>query len=211
MRCVTCNAELSTEAKFCPNCGQTIAERNMSSFVPASASFAPQMNTSYAPQVVAPYPSQVAAPYVPPVSAPISGAPVYTSAPATGWYGQPVYGQPSVDESDYYHFDATEKLDFEAMRGISIVLIVISVICVFTILFPLPLAIVSLVKACNGIRMTDPRKAKQQFSTCRTLVIISIATFVAIILFVMLASFFIDPSVAKDYGETGKELLNMLH
>ncbi len=80
----------------------------------------------------------------------------------------------TYDESDYYHIDATETPDFEAMRGISIVLIVASAFSFLGILFPMPLAIVSLVKACTGVDEKNPYAARRAHDLCRTLVIISI-------------------------------------
>lgn len=203
MRCTACNAELSSESKFCPDCGQSVSPMTAPAFVPASASFSPQVPV--APDTSTP----VTAPYVVPAY-PTCGPATYAQDPAYGWYGQPAYGSPYMEESDYYHFDATEKLDFEAMRGISIVLLVLSVICVVTIVFPLPLAIIALVKSCSGKDIADPYKAKKQFSACRTLVIICITTFVAIFLLVLLSELLVNPSFISEKTTTGTELLNML-
>ena len=80
----------------------------------------------------------------------------------------------AVDESTYYHIDATEEYDFEALRGISIVLVVISALSLVGILMPLPLAIVALVKACGGIGERNPYEKKNKFDSGRTLVIVSV-------------------------------------
>jgi hypothetical protein len=96
----------------------------------------------------------------------------------------PVLFQPSypIDESDYYHIDATETYDFEAIRGISIFLMVISVLTVFGILFPLPLCVVTLVLAILGTGEVDPVRAKKRFRTCRVLAIICIISAIGLLL-----------------------------
>lgn len=137
MRCAYCHADLSPEARFCPECGLAIT--TCPPFMPA-----PNMQMMPAPNM------QMMTPQI-------------------------------VEESEYYHIDAMEKPDFDAMRGISIVLIVLSVLFFVTILFPLPLAIIALVKSCSGAVETNPYVAKKTFNTCRVLIIISIVVMACVL------------------------------
>ena len=151
-----------------------------------SASLEPEMPSAPQP-VLAPQTFQPAQPVSQPAqpafvpqsfAAPQS---VFSSAPIQAAYGYPGFGS-AVEEGDYYHFDATETPDFEAMRGISIALLIISACTVFGIVFPLPLCIASLVMSCTGIGERDPRRALNKFSTCRTLVIITVVTLLIFLL-----------------------------
>lgn len=106
---------------------------------------------------------------------PVAMYPLYMPTPNV-----PCLPTQPVEESDYYHFDAMEKPDFEAIRGISIVLIVLSVLLIFPMLFPMPLAIVALVKACTGMGESNPSRARNEFNTCRVMIIICVIAFIII-------------------------------
>lgn len=141
-------------------------------------------------------------------------------APASPAYaqGQPVAApvfQPNIapvvlfprntywEESDYYHIDATEVPDFEAIRGISIFLMVVSLLPVFGVLFPLPLCIVSLILSCLGAGEVDPVRAKKRFNVCRVLAIISIIAVVVLLILIYVLRYlanytaFLDGSILK--------------
>ncbi|MBO4688859.1 MAG: hypothetical protein J5636_10140 [Clostridiales bacterium] len=175
-------------------------------FVPASFA-APEQQTSSSP-VLAPASQPVLAPATP-SSAPIRSyaapQPVFASAPQAY-----VGAFSTVDEGDYYHFDASETPDFEAMRGISIALIILSACTVIGILFPMPIAIASLVISCGGIGERDPRRALNKFHTCRTLVIIAVVTLLLYLLAGLLLGlglgYFAD---LMELEETAKETLSL--
>lgn len=164
MQCERCKAELSADAKFCPECGQ-IVERES------------QQGGVSSPAVVTP-PAFVPASHSIPAPSLASPIPGYTPTPSTFFKPAPRV----TEESDFYHIDAMEKPDFEAMRGISILLIIVSICTMVGILFPMPLAIVSLVSACGGIGERDPLAAKRKFDTCRTLVIVTVVSLLVIFL-----------------------------
>ncbi len=197
MQCPRCHRELSDIAHFCPDCGLKI-ERNEeaganeapassvlpplpavpsskeevgSEFVPVSFdNVAPPVLPSYTPATPSPSKQR-------PLFAPIQqGYPMTSGANIAPVLLNPNY---AIDESDYYHIDATECYDFEAFRGISIFLMVISALTVFGIIFPLPLCIVTLVFACLGTGEADPVRAKKRFRTCRALTIISVFSVIA--------------------------------
>ena len=81
------------------------------------------------------------------------------------------------------------------MRGISIVLIVLSALSFIGILFPMPLAIVSLVKACSGAEERNPVIAKRSHNICRILVIISIIAIILILIGLAIWSYLWDPDM----------------
>ena len=187
MRCSNCQKELSENALFCPDCGMK-AERSESS------EQMPDPTVSLSPSAD----SSSGAGFVPasfdegrdPASLftapePVPAFPSYPPLPPLNFY----------DESDYYHIDATETPDFEAMRGISIVLIVLSALSFIGILFPMPLAIISLVKACSGAEERNPVIAKRTHGICRILVIISIIAIILILIGLAIWSYLWDPDM----------------
>ena len=186
MQCERCKAELSPDAKFCPECGQIVETMGQqesfgSPAVSALEKSAETVNDAISNPILAPVSEEKPAPipFVPAshsIPSPALAAPIpgYTPTPSTFFKPAP------VEESDFYHIDAMEKPDFEAMRGISIGLILISICTLVGILFPMPLAIVSLVSSCSGIGERDPYTAKRKFDTCRTMVIICIITLLVI-------------------------------
>ena len=118
-----------------------------------------------------------------PVFVPVPQGYTAPAVPA-GYASAPVLLTPDypIEESDYYHLDATEVYDFEAFRGISIVLMVFSALTMFGILFPLPICIVTLVFSCLGNGDHDPRRAKSRFKVCKILTVISIVTVILLII-----------------------------
>ena len=166
MRCSNCQKELAENAYFCPDCGMKVdrnesAEQMPDPTVPVSPSVPSEPESSFVPASFDAARPDMATMFALPT--PLPDPSLYPPIPPLQVY----------DESDYYHIDATEKPDFEAMRGISIVLIVMSALSFIGIIFPMPLAIISLVKACSGTEERNPRIAKQSHNVCRTLVIIS--------------------------------------
>ena len=191
MQCERCKAELSPDAKFCPECGQIVEmkEQQESFGSPAVASLEKNTETGIgnlsdpvlAPEMK-PLPEKSAPlPFVPATHSNPSPA---LAAPIPGYRPTPsAFFKPApMEESDFYHIDAMEKPDFEAMRGISIALILVSICTLVGILFPMPLAIVSLVSSCGGIGERDPYTAKRKFDTCRTMVIVTVITLLVIVI-----------------------------
>ena len=188
MICSHCQKEIVDGAIFCPECGAMVeASKQAETTTPTPDQDSTLIQTSD------PVPASAPAPAVPmfvPVSA--ETAPVVQPAnvlqpqtalpplPAPGMTPPPAFSAPAgafpyaYDESTYYHIDAKEEYDFEALRGISIALIVASVLCLVGILMPLPLAIVSLVKACNGLGERNPYEKTRLFNSSRLLILISI-------------------------------------
>lgn len=115
-----------------------------------------------------PYPVQGAVPSA------TQAAPVFVPVSYDAGYTGTAYIPQPVEESTYYHIDATECYDFEGIRGMSIAMIIISLLSVVGILMPLPIAIVSLVTSCNAVGYRDVFKRKQAFNKCRTLLIVSV-------------------------------------
>jgi len=212
MQCIRCRRELVDEARFCPDCGLKIDTREVAGadtapvpsglpglpviptdpsqkgsdekeFIPASfdqVSSRPENTAPVMPAAV-PDPTPVQSPN--PVFAPLPQG--YAAPAASAGYGAvPMLLTPDypIEESDYYHLDATEVYDFEAFRGISIVLIVVSILTMVGILFPLPICIVTLVFSCMGIGERDPRRAKSRFKVCKILTVISIVTVILLII-----------------------------
>ena len=187
MLCEKCFSEIAEGAAFCKECGHPVPKTN----VPGTgeAAPAPVSASSFGNSFV---PASYAAPQ-----------PVFASAPAAYMGAMPVM----TEEGDFYHFDATEKPDFEAIRGISIVLIIISALSVIGILFPMPIAIASLVMSCGGIGERDPRKALDKFNTCRVLVIVAVVTLLlfalAGLIFGLAVGYFSDlPGLMEESGRT---------
>lgn len=195
MQCTRCGRDLSEQARFCPDCGLKIErtgdvganEAPASSGLPGlpplpaskesvEAEFVPASFDNVTPPIK---PVTTPAPMPIPTLNPQAAAPA-PSAPVSSvsqTYVAPTVLLPQYtykEESEYYTFDATEKPDFEAIRGISIVLIVMSVLTIFGVLFPLPICIVALVMACTGKSDPDPLSAKRKFNTCRILTIVSV-------------------------------------
>ena len=157
MICSRCHKEIVDGATFCTDCGASLTSEEPAipvpqfpSFVPVSSETAPAMQPAMAP---------LPQPGMPQQAGYAAGASAFPYA---------------FDESTYYHIDANEEYDFEAMRGICIALVVISTLSLVGILMPLPLAIAALVKACGGIGERNPYEKKNKFNSCRTWVIISI-------------------------------------
>jgi len=198
MICSRCHKEISDQAVFCTECGQRVGASTElltpTTFTPANYTPAP-----LTPPALTPPPSQASAFEPSPVSqvsAPVPAlspatplapaAPLASAAPAaaatifvpasydSGYTGTPFTGYPQIEESTFYHIDATECYDFEGLRGMSIVMLIVSVLSVVGILMPLPLTIASLVTACNGVGIREPAKAKQAFERCRLFLIISV-------------------------------------
>lgn len=194
MQCERCKAELLPDAKFCPECGQIVVrpgqQENVSS--PAVASLenkAEGLQETIPAPVFAPESKAATENTATPLAfvpashstpSPVLASPLPGYAPTSSAFFRPAPA-PS-EESDFYHIDAMEKPDFEAMRGISIFLILISICTFVGILFPMPLAIVSLVSSCGGIGERDPIAAKRKFDTCRTMVIVTVITLLAIVI-----------------------------
>ena len=193
MQCERCKAELLPDAKFCPECGQIVVVQGQqeSASSPAVASLENRAEEVKPIPVPEPLWAQGSKPVsaetaTPPAFVPVShsipspalASPLPGYAPTSSAFFKPAPA-PS-EESDFYHIDAMEKPDFEAMRGISIVLILVSICTLVGILFPMPLAIVSLVSSCGGIGERDPNVAKRKFDTCRTMVIVTIVTLLVI-------------------------------
>lgn len=186
MLCEQCHKEISDNALFCTECGHPVAKQEPlrpdtvgtpvpapapSPFVPAS--FAQKEDPAFAPAPSAPQPF-VPVSYAAPQSV-FSAAPAMAfQAPAPAIYSNP------VDESDFYHIDATEKYDFEGLRGLSIVMLVLSFLSIVGILCPMPLCIISLVKSIGGVEERNQQEASRSFSLCKTLLIISAALLVLI-------------------------------
>ena len=130
-------------------------------------------------------PSTPAAPLSP---APLSPAPAANpvAAPAfvpAAFPAQPILPNPErYEESTYYHLNATEVFDFEAMRGIAIVLIILSVMSVVGIVLTMPLAIISLIVACQGLGERNTASLKSKFNTCKILSIICILILLALVI-----------------------------
>ncbi|MBR5975399.1 MAG: hypothetical protein IK020_09480 [Clostridiales bacterium] len=224
MLCEKCFSEIAEGAAFCKECGHPVnkltdtgtGEAGMPAPVSASApsmpyvpaSFAEPVRQAVSQPVLTPAPQPILAPAMP-SSAPIRSyaapQPVFASAPAA-YMGV----SSTIDEGDYYHFDASETPDFEAMRGISIALIILSVCTVIGILFPMPVAIASLVMSCGGIGERDQRRALDKFHTCRVLVIIAVVTlllfFLAGLIIALSLGYFAD---LMELEGTAKESLNL--
>ena len=166
MRCSNCQKELSENAYFCPDCGTKVERQDEPEQMPdPTVSVSPSVaSSSETPFVPASFDGKRDPSGIFGAPEPVPQFPPYPPLPPLQVY----------DESDYYHIDATEKPDFEAMRGISIVLIVLSALSFIGIIFPLPLAIISLVNSCTGAEERDPMTAKHKHDICRTLVILSI-------------------------------------
>jgi len=182
MLCSHCQKEIADGSLFCTECGARVAADIL---MPAQTAFSvPDPTLPVSASHSAETTSSVELP-VQPVSAPAQPAlqPVQSYSPAPAAFvpqTAPVFAgngnaySYAYDESTYYHIDAREEYDFEALRGISIVLVVISTLCLVGILMPLPIAIVALVKACGGIGERNPYEKTRKFNTCRLLIIISI-------------------------------------
>ena len=187
MLCEKCFSEIAEGAAFCKECGHPVPKTD----VPGTGEALP------APVSV----SSSGSAFVPASSA--APQPVFAPAPAAYMGGMPAM----IEEGDFYHFDASEKPDFEAIRGISIVLIIISAISMIGILFPMPIAIASLVMSCAGIGERDPRKARDKFSTCRVLVIVAVVTLLLFalvgLIFAISVGYFSDlPSLVENTEKT---------
>ena len=190
MRCVNCQKELSDRAAYCPDCGLRVQRPDLPE-LPDPTMPVPQQTPS---SPVQPPPASSDAPFVPAsfdAMSPPAGA-FAASKPASAPVSASLFDPSktvifSANESDYYHIDATETPDFEAMRGISIVLIIASALSFIGILFPMPLAIVSLVKACTGAQEVNPTTAKRRHETCRRLVIITAICIVLVWIAIILA------------------------
>lgn len=187
MRCSNCQKELSENALFCPDCGMKAERSEASEQMPdPTVSLSPSADSSsVAGFVPASFDAgrDPASLFAPPE--PVPAFPSYPPLPPLNFY----------EESDYYHIDATEVPDFEAMRGISIVLIVLSALSFIGILFPMPLAIISLVKACSGAEERNPVIAKRSHNICRILVIISIIAIILILIGLAVWSYLWDPDM----------------
>ena len=187
MLCEQCHKEISDNALFCTECGHPVAKqeplRPDTVGTPAPTPFVP---ASFAqkeePAVAAPAPS-APQPFVPvSYAAPQS---VFSAAPAMAVPAPVMYSNP-IDESDFYHIDATEKYDFEGLRGLSIVMLVLSFLSIVGILCPMPLCIISLVKSIGGVEERNHQEARRSFSLCKTLLIIS-----AVLLVLIYLAFFV--------------------
>ena len=198
MICSRCHKEISDQAVFCTECGQRVGATTElltpTTFTPATltpASVTPASLTPPPSQYPAPGPAPVSQPSAPasvlsPAAPLVPAAPLAPAATAAtaqifvpasydaGYTGTPFSGYPQIEESTFYHIDATECYDFEGLRGMSIVMLIVSVLSVVGILMPLPLAIASLVTACNGVGIREPLKAKKAFERCRLFLIISV-------------------------------------
>ncbi len=158
-----------------------------STFAPAPA---PAASPALSPETAAPAPAAQPQAFVPAsydAANPGAAYPAQGAVPAArpavpvfvpvsydaGYTGTPYVPQ-VIEESAYYHIDATECYDFEALRGMSIAMIIISVLSLVGILMPLPIAIISLVTACNAVGYRDVFKRKEAFNKCRTLLIVSV-------------------------------------
>ena len=212
MQCIRCRRELSEEARFCPDCGLKIDTKDAGAAVAAPASsglpglplvsmessstekaegeFVP---SSY-DQITSPVPASYNQNTSPMSSSYNQITPSVPAAYFQGGYAAPVYQMPSypVDESDYYHIDATEKYNFEAFRGISIVVMVLSVLTMFGILFPLPICIVTLILSCMSADERDPARAKSRFKTCRVLSIISIIAIIILVVAIYVLRYLVN-------------------
>lgn len=206
MQCIRCRRELPDIAVFCPDCGLKI---DNSKAVEAGADTVPsglpglpvlspepsiknQEKSEFVPasfDQVTPSVKSAQEPYSYPEENRLRTAPgmqpAFSAAYPQRGYASAVFQAPvyPIDESDYYHIDATESYNFEAFRGISIVTSVISALTMVGILFPLPLCVVTLVFSCLGVAEKDPARAKSRFNVCRILTIISI---IAVILLIIL-------------------------
>ena len=201
MICSRCHKEISDQALFCTECGQRVGASTElltpATLTPASITpktFTPETLTpaTLTPPSQSPVPGAVdvpqtmqvapvlapaapVAPVSPVAAAAVATAPVFVPASYdAGYTGAPFTGYPQTEESTFYHIDATECYDFEGLRGMSIVMLIVSVLSLVGILMPLPLTIVSLVTACNGVGLHDPIKAKRAFERCRLFLIISV-------------------------------------
>lgn len=194
MICSRCHKEISDQALFCTECGQRVGASTElltpATLTPASITpktFTPEnltpatltpplsqptvLGASNVPVVPPVMPGAAVAPALAPVTATPAFVPVSYDA---GYTGAPFTGYPQIEESTFYHIDATECYDFEGLRGMSIVMLIVSVLSLVGILMPLPLTIASLVTACNGVGLHDPIKAKRAFERCRLFLIISV-------------------------------------
>lgn len=189
MLCEQCHKEISDNALFCTECGHPVAKQEplrpdtVGTPTPAPAPFVP---ASFAqkedPAAAAPAPS-APQPFVPvSYAAPQS---VFSAAPAMAIPTPVMYSNP-IDESDFYHIDATEKYDFEGLRGLSIAMLVLSFLSLVGILCPMPLCIISLIKSIGGVDERNHQEARRKFSLCKTLLIIS-----AVLLVLIYLAFFI--------------------
>lgn len=230
MICNHCKSEISDDARFCPECGLVVSKPEstdiltpetvpsvqgsdpvpasdllsdpgleqdlepdpamppVQAFVPVSSSL---NNPGIEQQPASPAPLSPAAPVIPTLTAPNPQA----------FFAQ----QPEIyDESGYYHVNAAEVYDFEAMRGISILLIILSAISVVGVIFPMPLAVITLVKACGGIGERNTTAAASRFSTCKILTIVTICT---LLLFVIAGAILV---VAMGYLSKAMDMQNLL-
>ncbi len=158
MICSRCHKEIADGATFCPECGAMIEVPQDSAKMPDPVI---PLYTPTADETILP---SVSSPALPMPDMAMN--PQYATAESSFPY--------AYDESTYYHIDATEEYDFEALRGMSIALIVISVLSLVGILMPMPLAIVALVKACGGIGERNPYKKADCFRLSRLMIIISV-------------------------------------
>ena len=160
-------------------------KQNEGAFVPASFDQVTVNPANTSPAEPATVPGPVSEPLMrpDPVFVPVPQGYTAPAVPA-GYASAPVLltSDYPIEESDYYHLDATEIYDFEAFRGISIVLMVFSALTMFGILFPLPICIVTLVFSCLGNGDHDPRRAKSRFKVCKILTVISIVTVILLII-----------------------------
>ncbi len=184
MQCENCHREISDIAVFCPECGMKVNRQE-----PTGDILTPAVSE----------PAFVPASFDNPTPPLTSPAAVQTSLfPQPAAFSQPAPA-PIIDESDFYHIDATEKLDFIAIRGISITLLILSAFT-FLVSFSMtltentacavmmlgsiatiPLAILSLVLSCKGNDDKDPARALRTFNACRIMVIIAIILTVLVI------------------------------
>lgn len=163
----------------------SLEKNSEEAFVPASFDQITVNPANTSPMASAAVPSPVPGPMQLPGTAPLPAAQGFAASAIPSGYGaSPVLVTQNypIDESDYYRFDATEKYDFEAFRGVSIVLMAFSALTVFGIIFPLPICIVTLVFSCMGVNEKDPRQAKSRFKICKILTIISIFAVIALLI-----------------------------
>ena len=177
MICSHCNKEISDNAAFCTECGQRV--------VPVKA---PEPAVSPAP-VEKPAFTPAAFPETAPAAPAVPETPAVAATPAAPAFvpaafpAQPILPNPErYEESTYYHLNATEVFDFEAMRGIAIVLIILSVMSVVGIVLTMPLAIISLIVACQGLGERNTASLKSKFNTCKILSIICILILLALVI-----------------------------
>ncbi|MBR3056462.1 MAG: zinc ribbon domain-containing protein [Clostridiales bacterium] len=184
MICSHCHKEILDGAVFCTECGYLIRSGEATDILTPELTKT-EVSPSDMPETPA-NPETSSAPVLTPFMAPAAPE---TTAPAAPLpqvqYDTRMLGQPgfvpqasafpyAYEEGPYYHINAREEYDFEAMRGISIVLIIVSALTLVGILMPLPLSIASLVKACSGMGERNPYEKTKKFNSSRTLIITSI-------------------------------------